>query len=50
MNYWMFSVHGPWNKEALIEKYKEEIDANGEQRSATYAAMVPRWMMRSGRY
>ena len=24
MNYWMFSVHGPWNaKEELIEKYKD---------------------------
>lgn len=41
MNYWMFSVHGPWNaKEELIEKYKEAIDPNSEQRSATYAAMV----------
>ncbi len=41
MNYWMFSVHGPWNaKEELIEKYKGKIDPSSEQRSATYAAMV----------
>ncbi|MDG2167572.1 MAG: sulfatase [Opitutales bacterium] len=41
MNYWMFSVHGPWNaKQELIEKYGETIDPSSEQRSATYAAMV----------
>ena len=41
MNYWMFSVHAPFDaKEELIEKYRESIDPNNPQRSATYAAMV----------
>jgi arylsulfatase A-like enzyme len=41
MNYWMFSVHGPWNaKQELIEEYGEDIDHSSEQRSAAYAAMV----------
>ena len=41
MNYWMFSVHGPFNaKEELIRKYQGEIDPASEQKSATYAAMV----------
>ena len=31
-------------KESLIEKYKEEIDPNSEQRSATYVAMAPSMM------
>ena len=41
MNYWMFSVHGPFNaKQELIDKYKKVIDPKSEQRSALYAAMV----------
>ena len=41
MNYWMFSVHGPWGgKKDLIEKYKKEIDMSSTQRSPSYAAMV----------
>jgi arylsulfatase A-like enzyme len=40
MNYWMFSVHAPFDaKEELIEKYRGKIDPNA-QRSPTYAAMV----------
>ncbi len=41
MNYWMFSVHAPFDaKKALIEKYRKEIDSANPQRSPTYAAMV----------
>jgi arylsulfatase A-like enzyme len=41
MNYWMFSVHGPWGgKKDLIEKYKQKVDINNKQRSPSYAAMV----------
>lgn len=41
MNYWTFSVHGPWDaKEKYIEYYKEKIDTTRAQRSSTYAAMV----------
>lgn len=41
MNYWMFSVHGPWGgKKDLIEKYRQEIDTTQRQRSPAYAAMV----------
>ena len=41
LNYWMFSVHAPFDAKAdLIEKYKENIDPKDPQRSPTYAAMV----------
>jgi len=41
MNYWAFSVHGPWDgHEHLVEHYKETLDPNDEQRAPTYAAMV----------
>lgn len=41
LNYWMFSVHAPFNaKEELVEKYRPLIDPEDPQRSPTYAAMV----------
>lgn len=41
MNYWMFSVHAPFNaKEELVEYYRGRIDTTQAQRSSTYAAMV----------
>lgn len=41
LNYWMFSVHAPFDaKAALIEKHRARIDPADEQRSPTYAAMV----------
>tara|TARA_B110001469_G_C9643291_1_gene324171 strand:- start:331 stop:1890 length:1560 start_codon:yes stop_codon:yes gene_type:complete len=41
MNYWMFSVHGPWGaKKELIETYKQKLDTTQLQRSPSYAAMV----------
>jgi len=41
MNYWMFSVHAPFDaKAALIEKYRGKIDLKTPQHSPTYAAMV----------
>ena len=45
LNYWMFSVHAPFNAKAkLIEKYRKKIAANGDtlaaQRCPTYAAMI----------
>ncbi len=41
MNYWMFSVHAPFNaKEELIAKYRTKIDRKNPQHSPTYAAMV----------
>ena len=41
LNYWMFSVHAPFNaKKALIEKHRARVDPNDPQRSPTYAAMV----------
>lgn len=41
LNYWQFSVHDPFDaKQALIEKYRQEIDPTSPQRSPTYAAMV----------
>lgn len=41
LNYWMFSVHAPFNaKKALIEKHRAHVDPNDPQRSPTYAAMV----------
>lgn len=41
LNYWQFSVHGPFNaKEPLVAKYRKSIDLADAQRSPTYAAMV----------
>ena len=41
LNYWMFSVHAPFDAKAeLIEKYKALIDPKDPQRSPTYAAMI----------
>ncbi len=41
LNYWMFSVHAPFDaKESLIEKHRTRVDSNDQQRSPTYAAMV----------
>jgi len=41
LNYWQFSVHGPFNAKAdYIESYKDKIDPNDAQNSPTYAAMV----------
>ncbi|MCC6507611.1 MAG: sulfatase [Pirellulaceae bacterium] len=45
LNYWMFSVHAPFNaKSDLIDKYRQKIngtmDKNDPQRCPTYAAMI----------
>ena len=41
MNYWQFSVHGPWNaKQELVDKYKKLIKPGDRQKSAIYAAMI----------
>ena len=41
MNYWQFSVHGPWDaKESLIKYYRSTVDLHDLQHSPTYAAMV----------
>jgi len=41
LNYWQFSVHGPFDAKAKdIESYREKIDPDDEQNSPTYAAMV----------
>lgn len=41
LNYWMFSVHAPFNaKQGLVEKYRERVDPDDPQRSPTYAAMI----------
>lgn len=41
LNYWMFSVHAPFNaKQALINDYKKKVDPKDPQRSPTYAAMI----------
>jgi arylsulfatase A-like enzyme len=41
MNYWQFSVHGPFDaKEELVERYRAKIDPKSTQKSPTYAAMV----------
>ncbi|MFT5905122.1 MAG: arylsulfatase A-like enzyme [Cryomorphaceae bacterium] len=41
LNYWMFSVHAPFDaKEGLIKKYRGKIDPKDPQHSPTYAAMV----------
>lgn len=41
LNYWMFSVHAPFDaKKELIEKYQQQVDLGSPQRSPTYAAMI----------
>ena len=41
LNYWMFSVHAPFNaKQSLIDKYRNTANAEDPQHSPTYAAMV----------
>lgn len=41
LNYWMFSVHAPFDaKKALIEKHRGRVNPAEAQRSPTYAAMV----------
>lgn len=41
MNYWMFSVHAPFDaKKANIKKHRARIDPSDAQRSPTYAAMI----------
>ncbi len=41
MNYWMFSVHAPFDaKKANIEKHRARMDPKDAQRSPTYAAMI----------
>ncbi|MDB4507141.1 dihydroxy-acid dehydratase, partial [Akkermansiaceae bacterium] len=41
LNYWMFSVHAPFDaKPKVIDKYRALIDPKDPQRSPTYAAMV----------
>ena len=41
INYWQFSVHGPFNAKAdYIESYKGKVDPEDAQNSPTYAAMV----------
>lgn len=41
LNYWMFSVHAPFDaKPALIKKYRDRVDSKTPQRSPTYAAMI----------
>ena len=41
LNYWQFSVHGPFNAKAdYIESYQDKVDPNDAQNSPTYAAMV----------
>ncbi len=41
MNYWMFSVHAPFDaKKANIDRHRVRIDPKDAQRSPTYAAMI----------
>jgi arylsulfatase A-like enzyme len=41
MNYWMFSVHAPFDaKKTNIETHRNRIDPKDAQRSPTYAAMI----------
>ncbi|MEI6712561.1 MAG: sulfatase [Verrucomicrobiota bacterium] len=40
-NYWQFSVHAPYDaKDALVAKYRTQVDPNSPQRNPVYAAMV----------
>lgn len=41
LNYWMFSVHAPFDaKKDLIKKYRNRIDSKSPQRCPIYAAMI----------
>ncbi len=41
LNYWAFSVHGPWEaKKELIQEYKAKAKPGAPQRNPVYAAMV----------
>ena len=41
LNYWAFSVHGPWDgKKSLAEKYARKADPQDPQRLPVYGAMV----------
>ncbi|MEI6715307.1 MAG: sulfatase [Verrucomicrobiota bacterium] len=41
LNYWAFSVHGPWDsKPELIEKYRDKSKFGDPQRNPVYGAMV----------
>jgi arylsulfatase A-like enzyme len=41
LNYWAFSVHGPWGgKPELIEKYRARVRPDDPQKCPTYGAMV----------
>lgn len=41
LNYWMFSVHAPFDaKQVLINDYRKKVNPNDPQRSPTYAAMI----------
>ena len=41
LNYWMFSVHAPFDaKRSLIETHRRRADPGDPQRSPTYAAMI----------
>ncbi|TWT67559.1 sulfatase [Allorhodopirellula solitaria] len=41
LNYWMFSVHAPFDaKEKRIAEYRKHVDPGDPQRSPTYAAMI----------
>jgi arylsulfatase A-like enzyme len=41
LNYWAFSVHGPWEGKAeYIKRFAEELDNNNAQRNPIYAAMI----------
>ncbi|MEM0970906.1 MAG: sulfatase, partial [Verrucomicrobiota bacterium] len=41
LNYWMFSVHGPFDAKAeLIESYRQKVNPNDPQRNPVYAAMI----------
>jgi arylsulfatase A-like enzyme len=41
LNYWAFSVHGPWNARAdYVEHFKAKADPKNPQHNPLYAAMV----------
>ena len=41
LNYWAFSVHGPWNARAdTVEYFKSKTDPKNPQHNPLYAAMV----------
>ena len=41
LNYWAFSVHGPWDsKPEVVEKYRDKAKPDSAQRNPVYGAMV----------